>query len=843
MKKKLILFILVLVLAAGALFAADESLNGLPIKGFAVTRTKNILLSDVNDVLYLYREKAYSEELLNEIIAAIYKMDGVAKVTSSTSLLEDGTGVKVSITLTEYPKLEAIEFSGYSKVKKSDLEGCIESVKVGQFINLSDRTTVEKLKQEIVKLYYSKGFDTVPVDINIVENLEKGTVSYEITVQEGVQSRIVEIAFEGNDNVSSAILMKQIKSRKKGLFSTGYLNANTIVSDCQALVNYYLTIGYVDVKLAEPLIEDVGTEESRYRDVKLTFVIAEGDKWQYGGMTFTGNNVFTNEEISALLTVKTGSVLNLQVVQNQIAAIAEKYYDNGYIRSGIDSQEIRDEENHIVSYALTITEGNQCFIEKINIEGLKKTKEYVMRRELQMKEGDIFSRANLITSAQNLYNTGLLKDLDYNLTVGSTEESVILTFILTEGSHIDLQFGATFGASVSGFPISGFLQWSEKNFGGRAQTVNVSTTISPTTQRVSLSFGDNWVKDLRWANTISLSFSRVLYSNELQLGIGSEFYNGRDLTNCYPLGYSSAEAWKQSNFKYPSASNLMDYTLYTISLAYNTGYTFIYNSGRLSVNGGTSISLNHADYSDYFTPYEKLIYKYGSSKGGLFNSGWQFSNSLSVGATWDGRDYITNTTKGYVVSANATYAGGVLGGLSNYIKLSGSAAGYLKLLEVGSEENRKNIMLSASTSVSFMLPQYYNNPEDGGIGWHDPKLGATKYEMLYIDGMTTARGFSVQTDKYFMWDNMLEVSYPLAQNIVNAEVFTSATGVTSTKGFKDGIDWYLAAGAGLKLKVSGFPLGLYLVKNFTVFDGKFESVQGALPGGTSIVLAISTSLI
>lgn len=843
MKKRLILFILVLILAASSLFAADNSLTGLPVKGFAVTRTKNVSLATVNNVLYSYREQPYSADIETEIKAKIAEIEGVSKVTTSAALLEDGSGVKISVTVTEYPVLAGFEYYGYSKVKKADIEDAVTIVEVGQYINLADKSIVETIKREVLNLYYKKGFDTIPVEVNVVEDLEQGTVTYQIVVQEGVQSRIVEIAFEGNENVSSSVLKKQISSRAKGLFSSGYLNINTLVSDYQALGTYYMTVGYVDVQIAEPVIEEVETDSEKYRDVKLTFVITEGQKWQYGGMTFTGNTVFTDEEISALLTTKEGSVLNLQSVQSQIAAIAEKYYDNGYIRCGIDTEEHRDEENHVVSYSLTITEGTQCTIERIDIIGLENTKEYVMRRELQMSEGDIFSRADLITSAQNLYNTGLLENLDYNLYAGSTEDSVVIEFLVTEGSHIDLQFGATFGATISGFPISGFLQWSEKNFGGRAQDLNVSTTISPTTQKVSLSFGDDWVKNLRWSNAVSLSFSRVLYSNELQLGIGSDFYDGRDLSSSYPLGYSSAEAWAEADYQYPSSAYLMSYQLYTLSLSYNTGYTFIYDIGRLSLSGGASISLNHASYEDYYTPYEKLIYRYGQDDGGFLDTGWQFSNSISFGASWDGRDYVTNTTKGYVINASGTYAGGFLSGLSNYIKLSGSASGYLKLFEVGEEDNKKNIMFCATTSASFMLPQYYNNEDDGGWGWHDPKLGATKYEMLYIDGMTTARGFSVQTDKYFLWDNMLEVSYPLAKNVINAEVFTSATGVTDSLGFDDGIDWYLAAGAGLKLKVSGFPLGLYLVKNFTVLDGEFEAVDGALIGGTSLVLAISTSLI
>ncbi|MCR4676537.1 MAG: outer membrane protein assembly factor BamA [Sphaerochaetaceae bacterium] len=844
MKKKLVLFILVLFLAAASLFAAEETLTGLPVKGFAVTRTKNVSVAAINNVLYSFREEPYSEDLLKKMIDELYEIPGVSKVASEASLDDNGTGVKIAFTVTEYPVFDTVKFFGNSKVKKSDLTTAAEEiVKTGEFISTPVSSVVTTLKEKITTLYNKKGFSEIPIDVKIIEDEEKGTVAFEVTITEGIQSRIVDIQFEGNENVAASVLKKQIKSTVKGLFTSGYLNIDTVISDYQSIARYYMTVGFIDVSLEEPRIEEIEDDNAKYRDVKLTFVIKEGTKWNYGGMTFSGNSVFSDDQIKSLLTVKEGSVLNLEAVQNQVSSVAELYYDNGYIMVGIDVSETRNEETNTVSYNMVITEGAQSTIEKINITGLENTKEYVMRRELQMKEGDIFSRANLVTSAQNLYNTGLLSNLNYNLRAGSAENTVIIDFILEEGSHIDLQFGATFGATVSGFPISGFLQWSEKNLGGRAQKLDVSTTISPTTQKISLAFGDSWFNNIRWSNNISLNLSRVIYSGELQKGIGSDFYDGRSVNLTYPLGYSSAEAWEASNYKYPSSAYLMSYQLYTLGLAYNTGYTYVFNAGRLSLTGGLSISLNHAVYEDYFTPYEKLIYQYGQKTGGFLNTGWQFSNSFTVGATWDGRDYVNNTTKGYVASANATYAGGFLGGLSNYIKGSVSLSGYLKLFEVGPEEAKKNIMLCATTSASIMLPQYYYNAEDGGWGWHDPKTGATKYEMLYIDGMTIARGFSSMTDKYFLWDNMLEVSYPLAENIINAEVFASATGVTDTYGFSDGMDWYFAAGAGLKLKISGFPLGLYLVKNFKCVDGQFENVTGAIFGQMNLVLAISTSLI
>ena len=131
--------------------------------------------------------------------------------------------------------------------------------------------------------------------------------------------------------------------------------------------------------------------------------------------------------------------------------------------------------------------------------------------------------------------------------------------------------------------------------------------------------------------------------------------------------------------------------------------------------------------------------------------------------------------------------------------------------------------------------------------------------MLYIDGMTIGRGFSSVTDQSFLWDNMLEVSYQIVDNILQAELFVSATGVNyELEHIKSGINWYFAAGGGIKLKISGFPLGLYLVKNASYKFPSVTSVEGertfqwhggnyfhgdSPTSGLNLVLAISTSLI
>jgi len=262
---------------------------------------------------------------------------------------------------------------------------------------------------------------------------------------------------------------------------------------------------------------------------------------------------------------------------------------------------------------------------------------------------------------------------------------------------------------------------------------------------------------------------------------------------------------------------------------------------------GVSIGLNKAEYDKaIYDPYEWLIKQYGEK--------WQFSNRLSLTFAWDGRDRIENTSRGYYISETFTYAGGILFGLSNYMRTTTSLSGYLTLFSFQLEEKPANVVLGMTTTVGAMLPQFHNpvtqNGEQGWA-WYDAKMGATRYEMLYLDGMNTARGFPVVFDQAFLWDTQLSVSWPLVHNVLSAELYISASGVSqSLKETKmDQLAWYFSAGGGIKLKVPGFPLGLYLVKNATYIDNTFawDTNHFLFRGqndtsGLKLILAITTTL-
>ncbi len=841
-----VLFLAIVLVCS--VFAEDAWYAGKTLRKYELNGIKNISLKEVKNVLDYYVGQPFTDDSFSEMQKRINLVEGVDYLSASVSSMDNDDEVCLSLTFHELPLISEVTYEGNDKVKSTDITSGLKNYSAGNFIDTTNINFVKNGIEEIQNLYLTKGFEIVPVEMNWSLNEELNTVQIHFAIEEGVQTRVLKINFEGNENVNDTVLKKGTKSKVKSIFYNGFLDKSSLEKDKKVILSTYANLGYLDAKILETRIEEVPSDNERYAEVNVTYVIEEGKQWLFGGFTVTGNYVYSTEELDELITLKEGSVLNKQSIDDQVTVICDKYYNNGYIGLLHDVIETRDEENNLVYYNMILDEGNQCHVEKVLITGLTKTKDYVMRREVTMKEGEIFSKADLITSAQNIYNTGLLSDITYDIYFGEEEDGIVVEFKVTEGQQMDIQFGATFGGNVDGFPVSGFLSWSNHNLMGTGKDISVSTNLSPDSQSLSISLGNNWFKNYRWANAFSINFSHNKYEGELQKNPGSDYYDGRNSEEVYPQGVDSYNLWRLNNGEYPSSQYLMDYRLISIGVGYNTGYTYVWNKGRLGLNGGLSISLNKAFYDDAkFDPFEELTREY--------HDGWKFSNKLSIGAQWDGRDFITNTTKGYIVNASFTYAGGILQGLSNYQKLSAMAAGFVKLASFGEEEKNNNLMFGVSTNASIMLPQLYVNNKDKenkGFGFHDPHLGATKYEMLYIDGMTIARGHDIIFDQVFLWDNMAEISYPLVKNVLNAEAFASATAlVKEYDDFSKGLNWYFSTGFGVKFKVPGFPLGLYLVKTGTKVDsGSFNWTKGSIfngknkdNSGMKFVLAISTSLI
>ncbi len=845
MKSKIIftLLIIALVLLLPLSASDDEWYVGKEITRIDITGLKNVKSSTLDTIVNGYVGSVFTDELYAELDSSLYSQSWMNyMLVDATEDENNPDGVVLSIEIYENPMISSVEFEGNSRINKNTLSSA-QNLSKGSFYSSNN---IKQNADLIRDHYLSKGYRDVTVEGEVTENEEDNTVSVKFVISEGKQYKVREILFEGNSALTTKELKKLLSTKEKSFFNAGNYVESTLTADEETIINYYATKGYPDAKISEVRTEEIESETTDTTVyLSITFVIEEGELWTIGSITVTGNTVFSDEDLASLVTLSSGDVYNSEKIEEIYSSIALKYYDNGYVYSSI-TPSIEEEEGNKVSITFSIVEGTQTVIEEIRIEGLEKTKPYVLEREMDIKVGDVFSRTAFIQSQQNMYNTSLLKNITANIYPGTTENGVICSFTVEEANTMELQFGATFGANeVDGFPVSGFLSLSNSNLGGTGRALTLSTELSPTTQSLSLSLSDSWVGDVRWSNAVSISFARNVRSNTLQRGIGSAYYDGRDDREVtYPLGYDSAYEWYLSGQTTPSSSNLMKYDNYSFTVGYSSGYSWVFSAGTLSATGGVSVGLNRAVYDDAkYDPYEYLIKKYQEK--------WQFSNKLSATLSWDARNYVSTTPHGYVATLSYTYAGGFLGGLSNYNKLSLNLSMYTGIWRFYNKEKNtaKNLILGFTSEVDFMLPQYWNK-DSTGWKWHDAKDGATKYEMLYIDGMNIGRGFSVQTDKAFLWNNQVDLTFPIAEDVISLEGFVSATAVTTKLNSLSlrSLDWYMAAGFGIKMEIPGFPLGLYLVKNATILSGEsFKWIKGPLfssgdRGGLSLVLAITTSI-
>lgn len=815
----------------------EEWYLGKEINEFRYTGLKYATANEINKLLDKYLGEEFSYTLLSRIQDDLFNYnDNFDSVEPSADRDSKGRLV-ILFDFVEKPRVSSIKIDGTKGLSEKKIKGELTLKENSPFF----RGDVTLGETEIINLYKSNGFREVSVDSVYEINTEKNEVYVGYTVNEGYRSRVQDITFKGNYSFSDAELLNIMKKAENTLTISGYYQDDKLKNNVEALRLHYLNNGYLDVRILTPTIEDVTTdlEEEGYR-FRIVIEIQEGQMWKLGEVTFVGMSAISEDALRKFMQINTGDVIDSSKISLSLDGIAGEYYDNGYIYSQFNPVETRNELDGTIDLKIEINESVQAVIEDITVSGNTKTKDYVFLREVTMKRGEVFSRQQLIKSMQNIYNTTLVSDVNYKLTAGEADGSVDVDFVVTETKQMDLTLGLTFGGNNTGFPISFLASISDKNLVGTGMKLTAGVQLTTDYQAVNLSWSDSWVGNKRWANGVSFQFERSYKSNNLTKNANSDYLFGRN--NAYPNGYNSYEEWQARRGATPPNQYLMDYTMYRFSLGYNTGYTWSFAPGRLTLSGSLNFGLNKVYYNENEgMPYEYLVYKYRQA--------WQWSNFLSLSIQWDGRDLVQNTTKGYLISQSFTYAGGILGGLSNYIRSNTSAAGYLTLFKVGDGIRPRALVASLTSSLGLMLPQWWNCDVDAGNTgwrWHDPKYGATKSEMLYIDGMMVSRGTDSVYDLALLWDTILELSFPIAVDIVNIEAFTSITAGAPKLAIGEKLEttWYGAFGIGARLKISGFPLGIFLVANYSISEGmrSVEWKTGGLFNYIRPVLSINMSI-
>ncbi|MGA7483544.1 outer membrane protein assembly factor BamA [Bradyrhizobium sp.] len=423
-------------------------------------------------------------------------IDDGLKGLIETGLFQDvhinQAGGRIVVSVIENPVIGRVAFEGNKKVKDEQLSGEIQSKARGTL----SRPMVQSDAQRIADIYRHAGRYDVSVVPEIIEQ-PNNRVDLVFTITEGNKTGINSIEFVGNVAYSSYRLRDVIKTRESNLLS--FLGGNDVYdpdrieADRDLIRRYYLKHGFADVQVVAALTE----YDPQKKGFLVTFKIEEGQQYHVGSVNFESSIAsLDGNALARFSRVGVGSLYNAEALEKSVEEMQIEASRRGYAFAVVKPRGDRNFETHTVSIVFAIDEGPRTYIERINVRGNTRTRDYVIRREFDISEGDAYNRALVDRAERRLKNLDFFKSVKITTEPGSSSDRVILNVELEEKSTGD--FSVSGGYSTTDGPLAE-VSVSERNLLGRGLFGKVSVTYGEFARGVSVSFVEPYLLDYRVA--------------------------------------------------------------------------------------------------------------------------------------------------------------------------------------------------------------------------------------------------------------------------------------------------------------------------------------------------------
>ena len=537
----------------------------------------------------------------------------------------------LEFVLQQQPRISKVNYLGMKGGERKDVEQRL-GLQLGNQMtpNIADR-----IKQIVEKYFKDKGFEKATVEVTQREDLSRqNEVIVDIAVDKHSKIKVHKIYIEGNQVLSDGKIKRTMKkTNEKGsllkLFSQKKFVQTDFEADKQRIIDKYNEIGYRDAQIVS---DSVVNYDEKTVDVYMT--IEEGKKYYISGVKWVGNTLYPSSFLDEVLGIKKGDVYNQKLLnkrtQEDDDAVANLYMDKGYLFFQLIPVEASVAGDSI-ELEMRMFEGDQARINKVVINGNDRLYEKVIRRELRVRPGDLFSKSDLIRSAREIAQTGHFDPEKMDIRPEPNEENGTVDIVMNLESKANDQIEFSAGWGQTG--IIGKLSLKFSNFSiqnlfhpssfrgiipqGDGQTFTISAqTNAKYYQAYSISFLDPWFGGKR-PNSLSVS---AFYSR--QTGINSSYYNKLYQNNLYNAMYNS----------YGYYGNYYGNNYYS-----NYNYEDAYDPSKYLQMGGITVGfgkrLKWPD--DYFTLTADVSYQWYSLKNWEYlyymNNGT--SNSLVFGIT------------------------------------------------------------------------------------------------------------------------------------------------------------------------------------------------------------------
>ncbi|WP_336279158.1 outer membrane protein assembly factor BamA [Bartonella sp. CB175] len=604
-------------------------------------------------------------------------------------------GDKLVVLVKEYEVVNQVLFQGNKSFKDPDLKRFI-SLKPNEPFNSNKLSSDINVIREA---YKTIGRNNVTVTVQTI-NLGKGRVNVVFNVVEGRKTKISNITFKGNNAFGSRRLRDVISTKPSGLFALlmrgDVYSEERLAADEEALRRFYYNRGYADFRV----ISSKAVFDAASNAYKIDFVLDEGVRYKISDIQIESDiDGIDVKSIKRALKTYSGDIYSAENIEQSVAIINNKVADLGYAFAKVEPRGNRDLSNHTISISFNVEQGSRAYIQRIEIRGNEKTRDYVIRREIDLNEGDAFNQTLLQRAKRRLEGLGFFKAVNISMVPTDQSDQVVVVIDVLEAPTGDLSFsgGYTTGGTSPGMSLE--VSVTERNLGGRGQYVRLGLGAGQEKSRnYNLSFVDPYFLGYRLSTGIDI------------------FRNTYRADKAYDVRQTGGSL----RFGVPISDQL----------SANLAYSYVQEEYDF---GGDYDLTNEAVVRELYNRYSGAIVQAAK------NSPWKRS-SISYGLTYNSIDDMRNPHDGLYVRVLQEYAG--LGGNAKFLKTTGKAmmyktlsdpmdlvgllsfgAGYIH--EIGQEGVRIFDMFKSSDLIRGFK---YN-----GIG---PRQVSNKGEVYFLGGTT-----------------------------------------------------------------------------------------------------------
>jgi len=595
----------------------------------------------------------YLPQRLSDDLKTIYNMGYFDDIRVEAA--DSPKGKIVTFHVVEKQTVKYIEYKGNSAIKTEKLVEDVD-IRTGSILNIFD---IKKNIQRIELQYKEKNYQSVEVTYE-TEDVGNNQVRLIFVIEEGEKVRIKEIIFEGNEAYKDKKLKKMMKSSEKGfwswLTSSGDYKEDMVELDVYIIDAFYKNNGYIGAKVASEI-------ETRDNWIYLTMKIEEGPRYKLGTVNIGGDLIVPEDKLMGMLKITDEEYYNQDVLREDMLAITDLYADHGYANAEAYPRRREYEDEGRVDITFDIEKGKLVTVERIDITGNTRTRDKVIRRELKILEGGLYSKSDLDRSVKNLNRLDYFEEVNVKDYKGSEENTLVLDFEVKEKATGTFSFGAGYSSVEHAFFTTSITQ---NNFLGKGQSVTLQAQVGDTTKQIMFKYVEPWTFD------IPLTTGYTIYNWTRDYDYYDKVSSGGALSASYP--FFSEDLRLFGNYSYDRA------TLESVST----------------------------------TAAESIKALAGSN----------ITSAVTVGVTYDTRDKIYNATRGQDHLLSVEYAG--LGGDIGFTKFTAEAGWYIPIVGplVGFIHGEAGYIVENSSKILPDYEKYYLGGINSirGFDWRDVHL-------------------------------------------------------------------------------------------------------------------------